>query len=159
MGDRCTGQCCSYFSIGSPETAYARIERDLHHDDPKEREEAALLKEMLIYRGYVINPIYKDDGVPLHWWTCKNFVVEGDHQGHCAIYEKRPFMCRYYPNGKPCQIPGCSWDWAQKPQRRAIDVPVLNLTRRGRMLGFANLIPADYLAAAGLPLQGDDYGK
>lgn len=132
MGDRCTGHCCRYFSVGPPEEAAAQLNRLIARGG--DSGDAQKVKDLLIYRGYFTNPL-NEDQEPEHWYTCKHFVVDEEYDGHCAIYEERPMMCRKYPNGEACAYAktGCSWDWAHRPQRRSIDVPVHRLLWKKRV--------------------------
>lgn len=38
-------------------------------------------------------------------YTCANLLPSGD----CGIYDSRPSMCRRYPYGRGCDVPGCCW--------------------------------------------------
>lgn len=162
MGDRCTGLCCRYFSLGPPAHIAALIERDLAKGG-EEAVDAQKVKDLLIYRGYFTNP-HNEDTEPGHWYTCRHFVVDEDHVGYCAIYESRPKMCHSYPNGIACAYArtGCTWDYAKRPQRRPIDVPTWKLLRkkRERELSSGRLlievsstahVPNEVLQSAGLP--------
>ncbi|NUO50701.1 MAG: YkgJ family cysteine cluster protein [Polyangiaceae bacterium] len=51
--------------------------------------------------GQIVGP--QSDAVII--WTCAHFDVE---TRNCGIYEKRPRMCREYPYGRPCELPGCT---------------------------------------------------
>jgi Fe-S-cluster containining protein len=132
MGDRCTGHCCRYFSLGPPEQIAEVLERDIALGGD-EGADAQKVKDLLIYRGYFTNPLNEDQD-PGHWYTCKHFVVDDNYVGYCGIYEDRPAMCHHFPNGQACAYAktGCTWDWAHRPQRPAIDVTVRALTRKKR---------------------------
>lgn len=168
MGDRCTGQCCRYFSLGPPEMIAARIEKDLAQGG-EEAIDAQKVKDLLIYRGYFTNPL-NEDIEPGHWYTCRHFVVDDDYVGYCSIYETRPQMCHHYPNGSACAYAkaGCTWDFAKRPQRNFVDVPVRRLLRKkrdheARVAGLllaevssTAYVPDDLLRGAGLPLNDHD---
>ena len=163
MGDRCTGLCCRYFSLGPPEMIASVLERDLAKGG-KEAAEAQKVKDLLIYRGYFTNP-HNEDKEPGHWYTCQHFVVDDDYVGSCSIYETRPWMCQHYPNGLACAYAktGCTWDYAKRPQRSLVDVPLYKLLqkkreRQARADGRALLqvsptvhVPNEVLQSAGLP--------
>lgn len=34
-------------------------------------------------------------------WTCRHFSRDADGLGSCGIYERRPWMCSSFPNGRP----------------------------------------------------------
>jgi hypothetical protein len=109
-----------------------RIERDLAKGG-EDAVDAQKVKDLLIYRGYFTNPL-NEDTEPWHWYTCRHFVVDDNYVGYCAIYEDRPWMCRHYPNGVACAYAktGCTWDYAKRPQRSFIDVPIGRLLRKKR---------------------------
>lgn len=152
MGDRCTGECCRYFSLGPPERIAEIIQRDIARGGA-EAVDAQKVKDLLIYRGYFTNPLNADTE-PGHWYTCKHFVVDDDYVGYCSIYEERPYMCQRYPNGRACayaETGNCTWDWACKPQRPFVDVKVEALMRKKWQLG--NIGVEEALVGAGVEVR------
>lgn len=113
-GSRCTGDCCRFFSLGSPEEFQAMNER-LMNGTPSQRKEAELVRDMVIYRGYVPNPLHGPKSLPWHWWTCRHFGTAPDGTGFCSIYDERPGMCRAFPEnyrGDKCPYPNCTRETA-----------------------------------------------
>lgn len=91
----CIGKCCSEFSlIGDTKEDYVK-------DGIDGDEESAFIGEMLIYIG--------QDGENPEWptYTCKYWDTKSSL---CTVYDKRPQMCRDYPNGEPCEWEGCGYD-------------------------------------------------
>lgn len=104
LEQRCTGHCCQAFTLPySPAelrvmlTDQAGVERCEDHDT---------VARMVI-------PIQQPDygetkgpsGRALYWYTCRHLQNNGD----CAIYLERPRMCRDYPYGERCPVPGCTF--------------------------------------------------
>jgi Fe-S-cluster containining protein len=117
FGDRhvsdsgCPGNCCEAFTIGPPELLEARLS---HLDE----EEAATIRDMVVYlgnfnknpacetRSCTKEPLEKDPaGFSGHFYTCRHF---NKWTRRCGIYEKRPEMCRVFPNRGECEFVGCS---------------------------------------------------
>jgi Fe-S-cluster containining protein len=103
--DRCSGGCCKEFyltrSLNELKREYGRfLEGHPAMDD------IDIIYPMLIDR----DELGDSDGQPivqhnLHRYECRNLLPNGD----CGIYEKRPHMCRSFPNDKPCPNADCSW--------------------------------------------------
>lgn len=108
---RCTGHCCKAFILPyGPEDLSIRITAGLDGSHPMGRvEDGEQIRDMVIFLGTTdqgwpgANPAL--DGSLHHYYTCKHHDAES---GDCKIYDQRPGMCRRYPYGEPCKIPGCT---------------------------------------------------
>lgn len=96
---RCSGHCCQAFTGLGDEADIAR--------STAREEDGPLIRDMLIPLGYWSGEKgWAKAGNPRHfWWTCKHF---DEANGACGIYDKRPHMCRSYPNGPLCSIEACT---------------------------------------------------
>ena len=124
---RCTGHCCSGFTLPYPHTyfieaawfaleyevlplivSHARQAHDIAHAHNKHRiiVDGVFIAHMIVpvqaeeARTKYINPIQAD----LHFFKCRHLK-----NGNCSVYEQRPNMCRNFPYGSPCPFKGCTW--------------------------------------------------
>lgn len=134
--DRCMGQCCEDVTLKiSPEELelsyhlWLRQREDRGHDDIKMSEDSKILDRLShnifkdIYLVYLMlifshkdnnhpefskdHPASKLDKENIYYhYKCKHYDKKNRK---CTIYEVRPWMCRSYPNGKPCYNKGCQW--------------------------------------------------
>lgn len=124
MADRCTGHCCRSFHLGlSMDDLKARVGKGNADDD--------FVADMVIPLGFIRTPHKVNKYARRHepeskfmsamgyYYTCRHYV-----DGNCTVYEKRPDMCRRYPNDKPCVYLGCELTPELVP-----DVPVRRLVR------------------------------
>lgn len=130
----CGGACCRRFIIqSSPEELKKEYEAWLRNPGPGHFQfetmegrtaekyvhaEIYLIYPMLIYLGRceanAYAPNKKTPGQFSHHYTCKHHDAK---TGLCTIYEYRPFMCRHYPNGRPCPYPNCKLPGNEKKKR------------------------------------------
>lgn len=94
---RCIGHCCKEFSF-----PFGPDELD---DNLSRVVDGMMIADMVIYIGHRAPqpPLNGDNGSKRHLYTCKYLKKNGD----CAVYCKRPKMCRDYPYGKSCAQPEC----------------------------------------------------
>lgn len=98
----CGGDCCRRFFLHTPATEraekYAQIIawRDEGGEMEPWMDEYVLVHEMLI-------PLAGESLENEPVYTCKHLASDG----RCSIYEKRPGLCRRYPNDAPC--PSCGF--------------------------------------------------
>lgn len=96
MSERCRGHCCRRFA--------------LKHSPEKLRAEAAAvsagmlseIKDVQTIADMVIL-VASNSGASEHVYTCKNLSAAGD----CTIYDRRPQMCRDFPEAKGCHFWKC----------------------------------------------------
>lgn len=123
MGDRCTGRCCrDFFLPFTPESlraaaARAQEERlaelplapgvtDLPSSPQSHRAELEQIAAMVV----PFRPAGPDSSRGYRY-SCVNLDEDGD----CAIYDRRPDMCRNYPYGHRCDFgTRCDWDAARE---------------------------------------------
>ncbi len=118
MGDRCTGDCCRAFTLSITYGELLRgydswrfggrtcirhgggqrgIPTDVHLVAPMIRPLGEFTKNPV--SGAVFDQ-------PTQLYTCVHLTTNSD----CGIYDRRPDICRIYPNGRKCHFPGCTWD-------------------------------------------------
>lgn len=116
----CTGRCCEAFSLGQMSPEDVR-ERAAHGGT----EEDAFIADMLVPLGYFNrNPLFiigeetwpvKEERPGGHmgawFYTCRHFDKT---TRSCTAYERRPTMCRKFPNDGPCNYPGCEFQVPRK---------------------------------------------
>jgi Fe-S-cluster containining protein len=100
LGHRCSGNCCKdfYLPISPKELwlSYKKFKGEIEDD-----------KVTIIQDIEIIYPMVKFlriDERGNHKYSCKHLK-----RGNCSIYKTRPKMCRDYPYGKACIIPGYTW--------------------------------------------------
>lgn len=114
---RCTGHCCrSFFLPATPSELawqgelHAMAERGeplpegarLFRDGPQ-------IAGMVVHLGaFHRNPIGDSRAAtmsePGNFYRCRNLLANGD----CAIYSRRPWMCRVYPRDSVCEYASCT---------------------------------------------------
>lgn len=157
MGDRCTGHCCRFFTMGDPVSLTDHLKEKAvlldgeitSKEDEDARSNAKKLLDMLLYRGLLkANPLLrtpcsvKTENVDKYWhfWTCKYVVEHEDGTASCGNYENRPDMCKRFPYGKECEFPGCTWDeWKPKPNSEKL----IKLRHRPKGAGCAYPLPSE----------------
>lgn len=87
VADRCTGHCCREF---------------VYDETPESLERLAETSERMRKIADMLTPVRP--GRRGYLYNCKHHLANGD----CAIYSDRPWMCREYPYGKPCNYPDCT---------------------------------------------------
>lgn len=89
MMDRCTGHCCFpiFLPLGASEL----------HAKRKELTDGDLMADSFVYLG---RQSESGQGV----FACKHFKG-----GQCSIHETKPDVCKRYPYGNSCKVPGCTW--------------------------------------------------
>ena len=146
MADRCTGHCCTSFSIPySPEELQRALERsrepvspDLQAvldmalgPEPPIPEDIETLVDMLVYLGEHPAVAFfphedADTGTVYHYYACRHLQPNGD----CGAYESRPSMCVRYPYGRQCKRLLCTWDAARMAEPAAtaekVHIPVVS---------------------------------
>lgn len=119
---RCSGLCCKAFTIGVPAMFPEELEEALkiwnngggadakgRVFDPKEN--LPLIVEMVIPLGrFKWNPY---SGKPYYEWTVLYTCKYHQEDGNCGIYDKRPLMCRRYPNMGVCEYQDCGCTWGR----------------------------------------------
>lgn len=114
---KCPGYCCEAFGVGTPEQFSRTI--DLHYtygniDDVEEE----FLRENIIPlppqssnknpTGKWLNDREQPETVieppEVVYHTCKMFDRT---TRSCMAYDRRPHMCRVFPNYEPCNFEGC----------------------------------------------------
>lgn len=95
---RCTGHCCRGFAL---ERSYAEIQEEYRKwkVDPKS---ADILQVEII--APMIIPLSSNDRFREYTYACKNLGANGD----CTIYERRPQMCRDFPDERGCRFWKCT---------------------------------------------------
>lgn len=88
---RCTGHCCRSFRVGGGALTRAPIVAAMVVP-LGEYPEGATLPDGSVSKGGA-------------YYDCRHLAPSGN----CQIYARRPRMCRDYPNGEPCQKPGCTY--------------------------------------------------
>src|SRR5882724_5183165 len=87
----CNGNCCENFVLPSSKEM-------LNRDAQQGKTANGSQLEMKMIANMVIpiqNESFMHEGKRYFWYTCKNF----DKQTRkCTIYEKRPVLCRTYPD-------------------------------------------------------------
>ena len=109
---RCPGFCCQAFNIGPPGEALRKRLEEVGDPDKD------LILDMVIYLGkFPRNPAWPHDSDPPfdgdktpagdrgHFHTCKHYDRE---TRSCGIYDRRPGMCRRFPNTTACGFVGCN---------------------------------------------------
>lgn len=128
--DRCTGHCCMAFRLPlSPKELAAKAAEpkpDMRRVPPGRRArdralyaDVQTIADMVVYLGeHPRNPVALtnqpgesrvgvDGKVAIaHWYTCIYF--DGDTR-NCTIHRERPYMCRDFPYGRPCEFRACTW--------------------------------------------------
>lgn len=86
-------------------------------------DQSAFISDMVIYLGFYPDAKIYEAGESVsetwaHHYTCKHLGAGS----RCTIYERRPDMCRNYPNGEPCRYRGCTSVAAKRfnPDSKAI---------------------------------------
>ena len=107
---RCTGHCCVAFPLPySLEQIRAMVARETETI----AEDIDTVAEMVYPIDWV--PTSEEVAHDKDWghytYGCKHLQETGD----CAIYERRPRMCRDYPYGSRCPIEGCTHTGIGKP--------------------------------------------
>ena len=141
---RCTGHCCTCVTI--PFTpAELKAQYDVPRGTPGRKPDIDDLYEMLIPLGdFPANPLMKvhkeswaekalrigttdkwrerKDGNRGHerqfFYTCRHLQMNGD----CGNYEKRPAMCRDYPNGHICGFTDCTMPIEDQVAKASLDL-------------------------------------
>jgi Fe-S-cluster containining protein len=137
-GPRCTGHCCRAFSIPYAPEDLHNLQRLGTSDKERlqiadmviylghfysnpvlrtrgeswtekalqmARNDKVKLPEMEMESGEYI-PRGRPFDDRMHWYACRHVQLNGD----CGIYDRRPNMCRVYPNGARCSFAECTWD-------------------------------------------------
>jgi Fe-S-cluster containining protein len=98
---RCTGHCCRRFYIKWDWLDY------MTHPESVLGEDERLILSMIVLQDWYVD----EDGVlGGASFGCRNLGADGN----CAIYEKRPLMCRNYPYGNECKFAGCTLSDSEK---------------------------------------------
>lgn len=94
---RCTGHCCRDITINvTPGQLAERVHRADEHGD-----QARLISSVLVYD----RTFEWQDGTLGYLYQCRELLPSGD----CAIYDRRPQMCRdYASDGQRCNRDGCT---------------------------------------------------
>ena len=107
LSPRCTGHCCVDIQIPlSPSDlsrsceAQKRGDTEYISDDGSRK---GIVQDCHILNYILCCPSKLPDGVTWQY-QCSKLLENGD----CGIYEARPEMCRDYPYGHTCKIPGCT---------------------------------------------------
>ncbi len=133
MGNRCTGHCCTNFSLSlSPDqlnSAYhtwlatnnGRIEQLSMEGTSSERimADIHLIAPMVIYLGpdAKVPRLVEGNKLPNgkeYRYRCKHWDAKTKD---CTIYEMRPRMCRIYPGGSGCNFSACTWSERKRVKR------------------------------------------
>ena len=129
--DRCVGHCCQGFSgIGEyanlRDTYESALAKEEYDRMPMDRDVLEIFPMLIPLRlplkdefsQNVFHPLASIRKTPPSpdeldpekallaepaTYSCKNQLPNGD----CGIYEKRPHMCRHYPNGRRCEYVMC----------------------------------------------------
>lgn len=105
---RCTGHCCeNLFShkhgarwLGVL-VQYVRGSYWAHSTEPGKHSLKAIGRSLREYATVLRMLIPRGGG----GFACRHFDTK---TRNCTIYERRPWMCKAYPYGKPCTRPGCT---------------------------------------------------
>lgn len=117
---RCTGHCCREFVLHLQDVLLCVLTPERAGDDgPKIGSMITFVRRIkpgeIGLAGHVVSG---DDELI---WTCKHFDRES---GDCTNYENRPNMCRDYPYGRECAMPGCTSE-----VRRRFHLPMFHEAR------------------------------
>ncbi|MGZ3686893.1 MAG: YkgJ family cysteine cluster protein [Bdellovibrionota bacterium] len=89
---RCTGHCCRRFALPH---GYDELQAMAGAEDASS--DTRMIAAMVI-------PVASSKDGREHLYRCKNLGVKGD----CAIYDRRPQMCRDFPEAKGCHFWKCT---------------------------------------------------
>ncbi len=109
--DRCRGGCCKEFYL-RVSLRELKVMYDLEVSSGVENKYVRDIKTvypMLIDRDELGDSNGNPLGYQNHRYECRNLQPNGD----CGIYEKRPWMCRSFPNDRPCPNADCTWSLGQ----------------------------------------------
>lgn len=118
MGDRCTGRCCRDFDLPfTPDAlraaaATARAAREAQ--EPTAPGAVARVRNAEVEQiAAMVIPLRPEPGAPTRYrYRCANY---DEDSGDCAIYDRRPDMCRDFPYGHACAFGDrCDWDAARE---------------------------------------------
>lgn len=117
--DRCTGACCSRFTLPfGPSEAWAsfhELQRRKRGEEPdlsiRCYTDIDKVAPMLVYLGTIMmNAEGKPASNLQHHFTCRYF----DRQNKvCTVYERRPKVCRTHPT-EQCFYKDCTWKAARE---------------------------------------------
>lgn len=97
---RCTGECCTRFSLKFTPSQVRDALRGVGPVCVEDKEEIRLIHSMLI-------PLKIQENRTGTWYRCRHFNRKWRR---CGIYEKRPGFCRAYgTEHTKCQHPRCRW--------------------------------------------------
>lgn len=102
----CTGNCCEKFTLPASKEI---LNRWVQNQRPMNgtMEETRMVADMVIPMegGRCVDRIVHDGkNYRLFSYTCRHFNVE---TRRCSIYEKRPVLCRTYPDRTACRHKSC----------------------------------------------------
>jgi Fe-S-cluster containining protein len=120
---RCTGHCCRGFVLGGltlkdikENHRRSRISGEMEGIWPQKLEDGRYLHGPIDEIGVIVDMLFEVDKVdaaePMSWvdrrhnaqrFSCRH--LKGDR---CAIYDRRPHLCRAYPNGRACEYRHCT---------------------------------------------------
>lgn len=87
----CSGSCCENFPLPfSKEILNRKLQEGVQFNGTPN--ETKMIAEMVIP---IQKEAFKHNGSRYFWYTCKNWDRE---TRKCTVYEKRPVMCRTYPD-------------------------------------------------------------
>lgn len=118
VGPRCTGGCCKVFFLPFKEARIPDVASGAFFRDP----EASIIADMIIPIADTLDKLpaelhelvafYDEKTTDIDrmgeigaFYTCKHFDAEA---GNCRIYDRRPRMCRAFPNDGVCKYTGCT---------------------------------------------------
>lgn len=113
--NRCTGHCCRAFSLPfsleQMKVAYKKALADRANGRPINLDYIKVYPMLIPLAdrpGKHPNGPARQGG-ERYYYTCRHFK-----NGNCTNYERRPNMCRNYPqygsDDKLCEYAGCTWD-------------------------------------------------
>ncbi|MCJ7521743.1 MAG: YkgJ family cysteine cluster protein [Dehalococcoidia bacterium] len=114
VAERCTGQCCERFTLPFSWKHAARMREQIKNGARTKIGRAFVnytdiryVLDMIIPLGdHTYHPATKETWMDkLHHYTCRHYDRD---TGNCKSYEKRPSLCREYPNGRLCEYQGCT---------------------------------------------------
>lgn len=126
-GDRCTGGCCRAFALSG---TYGELLRSydawrnhqttfIRHGGGKRAllPDAHLVALMVRPLGeFMANPL---TGTAFDKLTMVYSCAHLEDNGDCGIYDRRPQLCRDYPNDRRCGFSGCTYDATRAHPARA----------------------------------------
>ena len=131
----CIGKCCEAFSLG--QMSLENVRRHVVSEDD------AFIADMLVPLGYFNrNPLHvvgnQDYAVQemstqsfmgAWFYTCRHYDKA---TRSCTVYERRPEMCRKFPNDGQCQFNGCEFSMPRK-MRGSYRYPGLHVAERAQL--------------------------